>query len=517
MIGDPTKYPKSYKTVVHMLHDAAVKFPNSIALVYKKRELNYQDYFQNVMGFSKNLKSMANLQSLKGHRVAVICNNSMDMAISLFAVHAAGAQVVPINPIYTTREITFILVDSDPTIVIFDQTIEAIVAPIIDRLKIRYFIKVDGEDNMLPNTWRDKEDADIYSMLEPEDLATLQYTGGTTGSPKGVNITHGQLSINITQREASWPTIEGQEKILCVMPLFHVFATSMALYLSAFSKGRMHIMKKYHPELVLRAIENNGITLLPVGPSIFHNLMNCEIFNTIDFSTLRIAYSGSAPLPDVTLQRWENETGCMILEGYGQTEAGPLVSANVEGSEIIVGSVGKALIDTEIEIIDVETGEKILDIKEKGEIRVKGPQIMSGYRNNQAETDEALRNGWLYTGDIGEFDEAGNLFIRDRKKDMVITGGYNVYPREIEEILYRHPDILEAAVIGIADEYRGQVLHGFVTVTRRSEINSAEILNYCRVDLAEYKIPKRIFIVDQIPRTIIGKIDKKAIKELSCG
>ena len=179
--------------------------------------------------------------------------------------------------------------------------------------------------------------------------------------------------------------------------------------------------------------------------------------------------------------------------------------------------MGKALIDTEIEIVDVETGEKMLDVKEKGEIRVKGPQIMSGYRNNQAETDEALRNGWLYTGDIGEFDEAGNLFIRDRKKDMVITGGYNVYPREIEEILYRHPDILEAAVIGIADEYRGQVLHGFVTVTRRSEINSAEILNYCRVDLAEYKIPKRIFIVDQIPRTIIGKIDKKAIKELSCG
>ena len=148
MIGDPTRYPKSYKTVVHMLHDAAVKFPSSIALVYKKRELNYQDYFQYVIGFSKNLKSMANLQSLKGHSIAVICSNSMDMAISLFAVHAAGAQVVPINPIYTTREITFILADSDPTIVICDKTIEAIVAPIIGRLKIRYFIKVDGEDNM---------------------------------------------------------------------------------------------------------------------------------------------------------------------------------------------------------------------------------------------------------------------------------------------------------------------------------------------------------------------------------
>lgn len=513
MIGGQTKYPKYHKTVVHMLHDAAIKFPSAIALVYKKQELNYKDYFRCVMGLSQHLISMANLKTLKGQRVAVICSNSIDMAISLFAVHAAGAQVVPINPIYTTREITFILNDSDPTIVIFDKTIETIVLPIINRLKIRYFIKVDEENDMSFDIWPNKEDADIFPMPEPEDLATLQYTGGTTGSPKGVNITHGQISINITQREVSWPTIEGQEKILCVMPLFHVFATSMALYLSAFSKGQMHILKRYHPELVLREIENTGITLLPVGPSIFHGLMNCEIFNTIDFSTLRIAYSGSAPLPDITLQRWEKATGCIILEGYGQTEAGPLVSANFQGSEVIVGSVGKALIDTEIEIVDVETGKQILDINQKGEIRVKGPQIMSGYRNNKAETDEALRNGWLYTGDIGEFDEDGNLFILDRKKDMVITGGYNVYPREIEEILYNHTDIIEAAVIGVADEYKGQVLHGFVTVNRRSKIKEGEILNYCRLELAEYKIPKSIFIVDQIPRTTIGKIDKKALKE----
>ena len=241
-------------------------------------------------------------------------------------------------------------------------------------------------------------------MPEPDDYATLQYTGGTTGLPKGVNITHKQLSTNLSQREASWPTKEGEERVLCVMPLFHVFATSMALHLAVYCKSQLNILSQYHPKTVLDAITQDSITLLPVGPTIFIGLMGHAEFDNTDFSSLRMAYSGSAPLPAEILQRWEKLTGCPILEGYGQSEAGPVVSAVSEGSAMIAGSVGKPLIDTEVQIVDLESGTKVLNSGELGEIRVKGPQIMSGYRNRPNETSEALRDSWLYTGDIGELD-----------------------------------------------------------------------------------------------------------------
>ena len=219
-------------------------------------------------------------------------------------------------------------------------------------------------------------------------------------------------------------------------------------------------------------------------------------------------------MPEESLRRWENTTGCSILEGYGQSEAGPVVSAVSEGSTLIAGSVGKPLIDTTVEIVDVETGTKVLGVGSQGEIRVSGPQVMSGYRNRPIETADALRNGWLYTGDIGEFDDLGNLYIRDRKKDMVIVSGYNVYPREIDEVLYLHADVADAATVGVLDKYRGEVICACVKLHNGSTITSQDLISFCEKQLASYKVPIQINIVDEVPKTTVGKIDKSAVKKL---
>ncbi len=397
---------------------------------------------------------------------------------------------------------------------VFDEAVADIVTPIADRLGIVQRIVVGGDQGRRLDAWKDDLSAQMpVPFPEPNDLVTLQYTGGTTGLPKGVNITHGQLSVNISQREAVWPTRTDNEIVLCVMPLFHVFASAMCLHFAVYCRGKLVILPRYHPELVLKTIAQEKITRLPLGPTIFHGLMAHEKIATADFSSLQSAYSGSAPLPENTLRQWERITGCPIYEGYGQSEAGPVLTGIEEGKPVIAGSVGLPLPQTDIQIVDVETGNTVLEVGQQGKIRARGPQIMSGYRGRPKETAETLRGGWLYTGDIGELDADGILYIRDRKKDMAIVGGYNVYPREIDEVLYSHEDVVEAAAIGVPDDYRGEVIAAFVVLQESSTITADALIDYCEELLAKYKVPSRIHLVEQIPKTLVGKIDKEALRE----
>ena len=502
--------PFVHKTVAHMLAQAGALSGDAPALAGDDRMLSYREYVRCAAGFAAELRGLGEA----GDRVALVCGNSIEMAIATFAVHAAGFQAVPINPIYTERELTHILSDSDPVAVVFDEDVADRVAPVADGLGISHQIMLGGAAGRLLDVWRNDENFTLPNPLpEPDQFATLQYTGGTTGLPKGVNITHGQLSTNISQREAAWPTIPDDEVILCVMPLFHVFASSICLHLSVYCRGRMVILPRYHPEAVLDAIGRERITRLPVGPTIYHGLMAYDGFEATDFSSLRTGYSGSAPLPEETLRRWQAQTGCPILEGYGQTEAGPVLTGNVENGPNVAGSVGAPLPRTEIEIVDTDAGTAILPTGREGEIRARGPQIMSGYRNRPEETAQALRDGWLYTGDIGRFDGDGILFITDRKKDMTIVGGYNVYPREIDEVLYAHPNVVEAAAVGVRDAYRGEVINAFVVLKTVLENAEEELAEFCRQNLAKYKVPGKFHIVDELPKTTIGKIDKAAMRE----
>ena len=351
-------------------------------------------------------------------------------------------------------------------------------------------------------------------LPDPAGLSTLQYTGGTTGRAKGVNLGHAAVATNVGQRESLLPTRPGHERVLAITPLFHSYASAMGLYLAAFCRGTLVILPRYHPAAVLDAIGRERITLFSGSPTIFAGLMGFEGFAQADFSSLELCFSGSAALPEATLQRWEAATGTTICEGYGQTEAGPVLTYNPRFGRRKPGSVGVVVDDTVVEIVDVETGRTVLPPGERGEIRARGPQLMEGYRNRPEETQAALRDGWLYTSDIGWLDDEGYLTVCDRKKDMVIVSGFNVYPREVEEALQHHHAVAEAAVVGMPDAYRGEQLRALVVLRPGAQPDPGALIAHLQALLARYKVPQTIEIVAALPKTVIGKVDKQRIRAM---
>ncbi len=439
-----------------MLAAAAAARPDAEALVCGDRRLSYSEYAHAVAAFASELH---------GERIATVMPNSIEACVAMFGVLASGAQLVPLNPLYTPREVEEILEDAAAARLIK----EIAISPAKSALR-------------LPS---------------PDNLALLQYTGGTTGKPKGVNLTHRAIATNVAQREALLPTAMERERILCVMPLFHSYAMAMGLFLAANCRGTLVIVERYRPEAVLELVEKERITIFPGGPTLFTSLLGHPDFGRTDWSSVHTCYSGSAALPEETLKRWRDAVGAPVYEGYGQTEAGPVLSFNPARGVTKPGSVGIPVPQTEIRIVD-------------GEIVARGPQLMQGYRNRPQETAEALRDGWLHTGDLGELDPDGYLYVRGRKKDMVIVGGYNVYPREVEEVLCSHPAVAEAAVVGGPDPYWGECLHAYVAL--REHATGAALLSFCKERLARYKIPATLEILDSLPKTSVNKLDKLALK-----
>jgi len=499
--------PAIFPTVVHMLADACARSPERDALICETEILTYSEYTRCVAAFAHRL-----IQSgARGERVAILLANSNDAAIAIFAAHAAGAQAVPLNPAYTASELGPILADAACKVIVCDFN----VAPVV---------QVAGADRATPwivvgpdaerlTRWRGEAKWELPRPApSPDEFATLQYTGGTTGKAKGVNLTHRAIATNISQRECVLTTRAENERVLAITPLFHVYAMAMCLHLAVYARGTLIIMRQYRPDLALTAISEKRITLLAGSPTIFQGLMADDAFARTDFSSLVLCTSGASALPLETLKCWEAATSCAICEGYGQTEAGPVITFNPRHGLRRSGSVGLPLPLTEVEIVDVETGVQKVAIGEAGEIRVRGPQLMTGYRNNPIETAEALRDGWLYTGDIGVLDADGYLAIRDRKKDLVIVSGYNVYPREVEEVLYRHPAVAEVAVIGEPDSRRGERLCALIVARAHAAPLAGDLSDFCAQHLVRYKIPAEFRIVSSLPKTAVGKIDRKVLK-----
>jgi len=347
------------------------------------------------------------------------------------------------------------------------------------------------------------------------ELAALLYTGGTTGTSKGVMLHHSNISSNVQQFRAWFPTLkDGEGSMLAVFPFFHSAGFTAIQNMCIWSGWGAVLVPRPETGVIIDLLKKYRPSFVPGVPTIFVGLLNDPRFRALDFSFVQGFFAGAAPLSTDTIRDLKELTGAMIVNVYGLTETSPLATSNPFRGKIVPGSIGLPLPNTDMRIVDIESGTRDMPVGEPGEVLFRGPQVMKGYYNKQAETDAVLRDGWLYTGDIGTVDAAGNLTIVDRKKDRIIAGGFNIYPNEIDDILMSHPDILEACTIGVPDTYRGETVKAYVALKPGARLTEDEVIAYCRKNLAAYKVPRSIVFIDAIPKTTVGKILRRAVREL---
>lgn len=499
----------STKTLIHMLAYATEQNPSGEALVIVNGvRLTYADLFASVTAFASILEN----HGCRGDRVAVALQNSADTVIAVLGALAAGAQVVLLNPFYTERELEPIIGDADPALIVCSRTFANQYSDLLRRPARTSSIATEEPFSSFV-TPASAVDTSSLVMPDPETLAVLQYTGGTTGRSKGVNLTHRMTAVNIVQCDALLPARFMTERFLCMTPLFHAYAKATSFFPSIYSAGSLVVIPRYNADLALQTIEKEQITLFGGAPTIYNGLIAHPKFQNTDYGSLVGAFSGGAPLTLAALNEWERVTRVPIAEGYGLTEATAVLCFNPLRGVRKPGSVGLPLPDTEVQIVDPEDGHTVLDVSSVGEIRARGPQLMAGYRNQPEATSEIIRDGWLYSGDIGEIDCEGYVFIRDRKKDMAIVAGYNVFPRELDEVLSSHPEVIEAVSAAVPDSYRGEVMRACVKLRSGSQCAETDLIQFCAKNLAHYKVPDRIVFVDEIAKTAAGKIDRKTTRE----
>jgi len=351
--------------------------------------------------------------------------------------------------------------------------------------------------------------------VAPGDTAILQYTGGTTGVPKGAVLTHRNLVVNAFQCR-TWLTVrnEGEERILAVIPFFHVYGMTTAMNLGILIGAELILLPKFHTKEVLATIQKHRPTIFPGIQAMYLAIGNYVKTHTYDLTSIKAAISGAGPLMKEVQDRFEHLTKSRIVEGYGLSEASPVTHANPIFGRRKTGTIGLPWPDTEARIVDIETGTRELPVGEAGELVVQGPQVMNGYWNKPAETAQALRGGWLHTGDIAKRDEEGYFMIVDRIKDMIKTVGENVYPREIEEVLFMHPKVKDAVVVGLPhEEYMGEKIKAFIVLKEGQTATAEEIIQYCKAELSKFKVPKEIEFRDQLPKTLVGKVLRRVLRD----
>ena len=526
-------------TISQALSRSAKNFPNHIALNYMGKKITYRELDGLVNRFAR---ALSDLGVEPGDKLAVCLPNIPQVIITNLAVLRIGAVAVQNNPLYTERELEYQLNDSDSKMVITltlliprmekiraNTQIEKIVGCQINtflpfpKKQLFPFVKKDMWRKIEPteNVVAFKDLIFRYST-EPvqekdqwDGLAALMYTGGTTGVSKGVMLSHANLS-SVVQQFVSWfPDLHpGEERLVGNFPVFHIAGFTTGQNLSIWQSWENILVPRPDAKINIDILKKYKPTFLPAVPTIFVGLLADPDFRKLDFSFLRGFFSGAAPLAADTIRNLKEISGKIVCEGYGTTETACLATSTPWGGTIKPGTVGVPLPDTDIKIVNTENPDKEMELGEPGEIAVKGPQIMMGYYNKTEETKEALRDGWFLTGDLGKFDEDGYLTIVDRKKDMIIAGGYNIYPVELDGVLMGHPKILEACTIGIPHEYRGETVKAFIVVKAGETLTAEEVSNYCKENLAPYKVPKIIEFIDELPKSAVGKILRRKLKEM---
>ncbi|MEK4425788.1 long-chain-fatty-acid--CoA ligase [Solibacillus sp. FSL K6-1523] len=498
-----------------LLEESAFNYPEAIAVLDAEREFTYEQLKLAVDKFSSALYKQG---FRKGDRMAIMLPNSVEYIISYFSILRLGGIICQVNPMYQPMELEYILKDSGATWFISEKSQQQKLDEIGD-VKDRLFIISADEKSVDDNNlyqWL-KEDYEIIPpiIINPtEDIALLQYTGGTTGRSKGVMLTHANLLVNVHQSNAFQKDIMDipGERSFGSSPLFHI-AGIVGLN-AAILNGYTYIaIRRFRVDQALEAIRKYRPTIFPGVPTIFLALVRHPNLKKEDLSSLKVCACGTAPLSLETFRELQSKTDAQIYESFGMSET-LITHRSPLDIEIKEGSVGIPLPSTDAKIVDLATGLTEVPFGEPGELIIKGPQVMKGYWKNEEETNNALRDGWMYTGDIATMDEEGYFFIVGRKKDMIIAGGYNIYPTEIEEVLYKHPAISEVCVYGVPDAYRGETVKAAIVLRDGQEATEADIINWCNTYLARYKVPRLIEFKIELPKTAVGKIlRRQLIKE----
>jgi len=514
-------------TLVEMFKQTMFKFPNKQALIFGGKIITYREMDTLIERMAKVLVQRG---VKKGDRISIFMPNSANWVISFFAIQRVGAIVVQTNPLYVESELKALLQDSGAIGIVSIPPLFSRIAPIqaevgLKLIALDYLRGLSGlaglglaHNPVYMDLEEQLSDLSLDELESPpcvtqsHDVAVLQYTGGTTGTAKGVMLTHHNLVANAIQ---AWEWIvghEGKERVLTVLPLFHIYALTACMNFSILSGGAMIILPKFDIDAVLQHINDYEPTFFPGAPTMYVAVINHPRIKEYKVSSIRCCLSGSASLPKEVAIRFGELTGGRLVEAYGLSEASPATHLNpIFNSR--VGSIGVPAPNTDAKIMDLETGKKELPPGEIGELVVKGDQVMLGYWQKPEETTAVLQDGWLYTGDIAYKDEDGFFYIVDRKKDMIITGGYNVYPRDVEEVLYTHPAVREAVCAGISNPYWGEMVKAYIVPKEGVTVTEEEILKYCQDKLATFKIPKQIEFRESLPKTAIGKVLRRYLVE----
>ncbi len=541
-----------------LLTDAAAKHPDHSAIIFgaalgsrvMDAQLTYGQLDDAVNRFAAGLQKMG---VQKGDRVAIMLPNCPQFVIAAYGTWRIGGIVVCCNPLYVPREVEHLVNDSGAeTIVVMSSLYERVKSiraatglkrVIVTNVKEYFpgllkFLFTVGKEKKEGHRVDISGDADTYWFqdvlhsatvkptpveIAPEETATLIYTGGTTGVPKGAQLTHRNLVSNAILLNVWTKSKEAEDVMIACMPYFHVYGLTAGLN-TCIANG-LTIVQIPNPRdmvHVLKSIEKHRATYYPGVPTMFVGFNNFPARDDYDLTSLRFAVSAAAPLPPEVQERFEAITGGKMVEAYGLTETSPAACMDpIENPR--ARSIGVPVPDTDLKIVDADTGTREMGVGEVGEIIIKGPQVMKGYWNMPTETANALRTGpdgqpgWFYSGDIGYMDEDGYFHITDRKKDIIIAGGYNIYPAEVEAVLFEHPAVKEAAVVGVVDPRRGETVKAFIVLKEGESATEEEIIGFCRERMATYKAPRIIEFRDDLPKSIIGKVLRRSLREEEAG
>jgi len=511
------------KTLGQLLDETVAKMPDTLAMIFEDQTVTYRQFGDQV---NRLVAALADMGIEKGERVGLMGPNCPQWEIAFFALLKLGAIVVQTNPMYVEREIAYQMNDSGATTIIVFELLYPRVKNILHETSLQRVIAFNYLAPVKPAP-------DVYSFddlikYEPissdvpinpaEDLAVLQYTGGTTGVSKGVMLTHRNLICNTFQvMELAINMEYGKERILTILPVFHVYGMTDCVNFAVAIAATQIILPRFETDKVLEAIRKYQPTLFPGVPAMYMAINShpriAEYRENI--VAIKVCNSGSAPLPLEVAQKFGEVTKGEgnLVEGYGLSEASPVTHSNLLDRPTHAGSIGLPLPDTDSVIMDLETGNRELPVGEIGELCIRGPQVMKGYWKNPEETAETLRDGWLHTGDIARMDEEGYFYIIDRKKDIIIAGGFNIYPRDIEEVIYEHPKVKEVVVAGVPDPYRGETVKAYIVLQPETEATEQEFIDFCRIKMAAFKVPRHVEFRDILPRTIVGKVLRRQLVE----